>query len=169
MNTIAIKVGALGLLLSCVACSSLTSGSGSGLSGLKPAGGSGSTGGSVNHSTTGGGGASTPTGSGGGGASGWCAQLQSYGSSVLGSGDGDLTPAVLKKAEQLAATAPSEIRGDVLVIVKADEKIAKGDVSAADTPGLEKSGAHVVTWIQSHCPGVLQSLNPGLPNPPSSP
>jgi hypothetical protein len=156
-----VRVGIVGLVFGCAACSSSVTGSGSKVG---QAAGQATHPASTGTTTTQAASSSTSTSAGqpqggSGGASGWCAQLEAYGASVL-NGSGKFTPATAKRAEQLAASAPSEIRADTILLVQTDEKVAAGQGAAADSPAVLKASEHVATWLQTHCPDVIKKLNP---------
>ena len=158
---------ALGVTLCCAACSSSTTrGSGTAHS-VKPAGGS--TRAAATAAATSAPGSSLAASSNAPAVTGsdknsWCGQVSAAGSAIIDASDPTkLPPDWQQKAEALAASAPSAIRADVVTLVKGDEKIINGDANADTTPAFLQAGERVVTWLETNCPGLMASLNPGLP------
>lgn len=167
---IQIAAAATGMLLAMTACSSSTSGSGTGVTtpssaaASSAAAGSSTVAGSSAPATS----AAAPTGVGGKDASAWCGEVEATGPAVISAGDpSKLPPNWQAKAEQLAADAPSEIRSDVQTLISGDEKIINGDAGADSTPDFLKAAQHVVTWLGTNCPGLMHKLNPELSLPPT--
>ena len=139
------------LLLSAAACSS--SGGGAGKSVGAPAGSSTSSPRGVTSSVS-------RAAAGGAGVSAWCDELAVAGPAVISAADpNSLPPDWQRKAEALAADAPSAIRPDVVALIKGDEKIINGDASGDQTPAFLQAGQHVVAWLTTNCPDVLKQLN----------
>ncbi len=148
-----------GVLLATTACSSSTNGSANSITTHNSAADSSAAAGSSAPATS----AAAPTGGGGKDASSWCGELEAVGPAVISAGNpSKLPPNWQAKAEQLAADAPSDIRSDVQTLITDDEKIINGNASADSTPEFLKAGQHVVTWLGTNCPGLMEKLNPGL-------
>jgi hypothetical protein len=119
------------------------------------------------HSVAGGGGSSSHA-TGGGDAAAWCQELGSEGQSIIAlGGTSTASPSEYKaKLEALVNDSPADIRSDLQVLERIDEKIADGDTSAEDqisNPSVAASLRHVATWLTTNCPGVLTDLPSGLP------
>lgn len=94
----------------------------------------------------------------------WCQELDKAGPAVISAGNPSaLPPHWQAKAEALAADAPADIRSDVETVIKTDEQILGGHANADSTPTFLKAGEHLVQWLTSNCPGLMQKYNPGLP------
>jgi hypothetical protein len=158
MKSIAIAA-ATGLVLCAAACSSSSTGSGA-------AGGHPTSPALTGPASVAASSAAASTAHGGGADSNaWCAELDKAGPAVISAGNpSSLPPGWQQKADQLAADAPAEIRSDVQIVIKQDEKIIQGDANADQTPEFLKAGQHLVQWLGQNCPGLLQKYNPGLPS-----
>jgi hypothetical protein len=160
MKTVIIAA-ATGLVLCSTACSSSKGGTGS--FNVAPPHGSVAVGGKT---STGAPATSTAPVLGGGGnsADAWCAELDKDGPAVITAGDpNSLPPDWQAKADQLAADAPDDIRPDVETVIKTDEAIINGNANADSTPAFLTAGEHLVKWLGTNCPGLLQKYNPGMP------
>lgn len=155
-----IIAAATGLVLCSAACSNSKGSTGS--FNVAPRHGSVAAGGSTTSGapvTTG-----NPVLGGGTNANAWCAELDKDGPAVISAGNPNaLPPDWQAKAEALAADAPDDIRPDVQTIVKADEAIINGNPNADSTQAFLTAGAHLVHWLSTNCPGLLQKYNPGMP------
>lgn len=124
---------------------------------------------------------STPAGSapsestraaGGASAAAWCRELKAAGEGIIAvGGTSTAAPAAYKtKLEALVADAPSDIRPDLEVLARIDEKLADGDANAENeisNAAVAGKVQHVVVWLSTNCRGIITDLPTGMPDLPT--
>jgi len=152
----------LGASLALAACSSSGSAihAGGGTAGRPPAGGSTS---AVHPHPN----SSQPTTPGLGTGAGWCGELAHAGDAIvaLGGSSTESPSAYKAKLARLVGDAPGDIKPDLQVLEKIDDRVADGDTKAEDEISSPTTTAHVrrvAAWLSKNCPELASDLPSGL-------